>query len=360
MSPRSRSGSVMRLRGRMLATPVRWYRHGETGATLVLILNNHVGAAGYFRVMRQRVAALEDRGAVVYAEGIRPAPPADWLMASPAEQQARDVLRALYHDRAVALAAGLGWVFQGDALAVDGWTSPDMTDLELVRLAGPAAIAELGAAAAAADAQLGRHADRYLRAVAPVVYRRLARPHGWLSRLVTRLAPDLYAVLREHRSELAAAAVDTKRDAVVIYGAEHADSLEAALATTGWAFTGRCRWLTVGQLPPLWRTAAAVLAVSWAVGRDLAAASQAAGLGWAYGPRCAARPPGRRGDGERRAPAGAAARLHGLLRLGVAGLPRAAGGGPVRRDLAGHHAGVPALARRVQPRRRAARGGADG
>jgi hypothetical protein len=267
----------MRLRGRTLATPVRWYRHGETRATLVLVLNNHIGSRRYFAVMRQRIAELEDLGSAVYLEGICPAPAGDWLMASPAEEAARDVLLGLYRDRPAAMAAGLGWVFQGEAIGGSTWKVTDLTDLELIRLAGPEPIMAAGAAAAQASAQLGSHEDRYMRAVAPVIYRRLARRHSrWMTRLTGRLAPDLYAVLLGQRSQLAVDAIDPARDGVAVWGAEHAATLDAALAAAGWRFTGRVQWLNVGRLPPLWRTAADVVAVAWAIGRERAADAEKA------------------------------------------------------------------------------------
>jgi hypothetical protein len=267
----------MRLRARTLATPVRWYRHADTKATLVLVLNNHIGSRGYFALMRRRIAELEDRGAAVYLEGICAAPDGQWAAATDAERAAREVLRGLYHDRPAAMAAGLGWVFQGEAIGGSTWTVTDLTDLELIRIAGTEPIAAAGARAAQASEQLGRHEDRYMAAVAPVTYRRLARRHSrWMARLTGRLSPDLYAVLLEQRSQLAVDAIDPGRDAVAVWGAEHAGTLDAALAAAGWRFTGRVRWLNVGQLPPLWRTAAEVVAVAWAIGRDRAAA-QAAG-----------------------------------------------------------------------------------
>jgi hypothetical protein len=260
----------MRLRGRMLATPVLWYRHADTGRTLVLVLNNHVGTHEYFTTMRQRVTELEGIwDAAVYAEGIRPAPDTEWEWSTAAERTARGVLRAFYHDRPAAMAASLGWIFQADAgLTGDGWANPDMTDLELIRYAGPDPILEMGRAVTLATDQLGDRADQYFKAMTPVIYRGMTRPHTRLSRTVTRLAPDLYSVLLEFRSALAVTAVRPERNAVMIYGAEHADSLNLGLVNAGWTFTGKRRWLNVGQLPPLHRTLADVFAVAIGTGVD--------------------------------------------------------------------------------------------
>jgi hypothetical protein len=267
----------MRLRGGMLATPVRWYRHPGTGRSLVLVLNNHVGTRGYFETMRLRIAELEDRGAAVYAEGISAAPDTVWETATADERAARDVLRTFYHDRPIVMAAGLGWVFQDALRPGAGWANPDMTDLGLIRLGGTEPILEMGRIAAESTAKLGADCEtRYMQAVAPVIYRRLARPHAWLTRVVTNLAPDLYSVLLEYRSKLAVRYIDPQRDAVMIYGAEHADTLDTALAEAGWMFTGRVRWLNVGQLPPLHTTIADVVAMAFEVGKHLNEQSQAA------------------------------------------------------------------------------------
>jgi hypothetical protein len=259
----------MRLRGRMLATPVLWYRHADTGRTLVLVLNNHVGTREYFTTMRLRIAELEDRGAAVYAEGIHPAPAAEWEQSTAEERTARDVLRTFFHDQPAVMAAGLGWVLQADAgFPGQGWANPDLTDLELIRTAGPGSFLEMGKAAARAADELGDRAGQYTRTMAPVIYRGLTRPHAGLSKAVTRLSPDLYSVLLEYRSAMAVAAAVPGHDAVMVYGAEHADTLNLGLVNAGWTFTGKRRWLNVGQLPPLHRTLADVVSLAIGMGAD--------------------------------------------------------------------------------------------
>ena len=57
---------------------------------------------------------------------------------------------------------------------------------------------------------------------------------------------------------------------MIAWGSEHADTLHDALAGAGWALTGKRRWLTVGQLPPLARTMAGVIAVAWRAGAEQA------------------------------------------------------------------------------------------
>jgi hypothetical protein len=274
---RERSGSVWRLRGRTVDTPVLWYRHQATGRTVVLVLNSHFGAASYFAAMAARLAELAGRGYAVQWEGITKAGPDEWDRATAAERAAHAVMIELYRTRPAMVAASLGWVLQSDALPIgDGWAHADLTDLEVVRLAGPDAILALGAATDKALARFGSHRDAYITALAPVTLRALARPHARLSKAIAATGPDVHAVLLGLRSRQAVAALDPGRDTAMVWGAEHADSIGAALGDAGWAPTGRRRWLEVGQLPPYWRSVAGVWAVAAAVGVETFRALQAA------------------------------------------------------------------------------------
>jgi hypothetical protein len=263
------SGSVMRLRGRMLATPVLWYRHANTNRTLVLILNNHIGAAEYWAAMRQRISELEAAGAVVRWEGVTAAPEQEWAGATDADRAARAVIMDLFRDRPAAIAAHLGWVTQKAGLPIgENWEHADLTDLDFIRATGPAAVLTLGAAVAAGQARLGTHRERYEAVTTPLTLRALARPHARLSAAIASLGPPEFSAVQVAGRSKLAAAVDPGRNTVIIYGAEHADTIDAELAAAGWARTGKCRWLTVGQLPPLARSMASVLAVAWGIGVD--------------------------------------------------------------------------------------------
>lgn len=245
---------VLRLHGRTLATPADWWRHAGTGRTLILVLNLHMGPAPYFAAMGRRLAERHAAGWAVQVEGIRAAPEQDWAGASAAELAARQIMLDRYRDRPAAVAARLGWVFQGDKRhglrRAGGWASADLTDRQVLQFIGPDAILAMGAAIAAAEARLGRWRDLFDQAAGPLVLRALARPHDQLSQAISRFAPDVYAVLLEHRSKLAAAAADPARDHVLVWGAEHAASIGEALAAAGWEPARKRRWLTVGQLPP--------------------------------------------------------------------------------------------------------------
>lgn len=269
---REQSGSVMRLAARWLATPVLWYEHGQTGRRLVLVLNSHMGQAGYFAALAARVGELEAAGWQVQAEGIRKAGEAAWAGASDAERDAQQIMLGIYRDMPVMMAHSLGWCHQGDPGVFpprETWVSADLTDLEVVRAIGPDAIWSMAHLMAEALAKVGAgRRDAYLRAVGPATLRHLARPHGWISKGAARFTPAVHDVLMVQRSKLAAAAADPARDWVLIWGAEHADPIGAALEAAGWALTGKRRWLTVGRVPPLWRTAADVIALAAGVGAD--------------------------------------------------------------------------------------------
>jgi hypothetical protein len=264
----------MRLRARHLATPVLWYRHAETRRTLVLVLNSHIGAAGYFAAMCARISELEARGYAVQWEGITKAGEQAWAEATAGEKAAHEVMTALYRDRPRALAHSLGWAYQGDIELPDGWANGDLTDLELVRAIGPAAVCAMGADIDARSAKLGARRDAFALAMGPLILRALARPHDRLSQAIANQAPDVHAVLLGQRSKRAAAA-DPGRDTVMVWGAEHADSIEAALAAAGWVRMSRRRWLTVGRLPAFARSAAGVFSVAYQVGIDTFRAEQA-------------------------------------------------------------------------------------
>jgi hypothetical protein len=270
----------MRLRARMLATPVLRYRHASTGRALTLILNSHVGTAGYFRTMRQRIAELEERGAVVQVEGITKAPAAQWAaVASDDERAAQQVLARFYRDERATLAGDLGWVSQKDAFPVAGsWVNVDLNDLEVIRAAGAGAILAMAAAADERMARFGKHGDQFSRAVTPLFLRALARDHAPLSRAVAQFAPDVDTVLLQQRSALAVAAVDPARDTVMVWGAGHADSIGAGLTAAGWVLTGRRRWLNVGLLPPYWRSLADLTVVACGVGADTFKTARAAAI----------------------------------------------------------------------------------
>jgi hypothetical protein len=245
-----------------LATPVLWYRHAGTRRVLTLVLVSHVGSPGYFATMRLRVAELESAGAVVRCEGITPAPEADLAAATDDERAAQHFLITVFREQLTASVARLGWIYQAEGLPESRrWADADMTDLELVRAIGADVILAMAAASDKALALYGPgRRDALAAAMVPLVLRRMALPHR-PDRTGARISPAIPAVLLEQRSAAAAAAADPARDTVMIWGAEHADSLGAGLAAGGWRQCAARRWLTVGQLPPLGRNLADLAAV---------------------------------------------------------------------------------------------------
>jgi hypothetical protein len=259
----------MRLAARHLATPVLWYRHAQTGATLVLVLNNHIGAAGYWAAMSARIGELDAAGWAVHFEGIFGAPEAGWADASYDELAARAVLAERYRDVPAGTAARLGWVTQKQGLPLgEGWVNADLDDLAVIRGAGADAILAMDLEIERSLARLGAHRAAHDATMTLLILRRLARPHDWIGQAWAKLAPAVHAVLVDQRSKAAAAGIDPARNTVLVYGAEHADGIAAALAEAGWAPTGRRRWLTIAVLPPLPRTLAGIAAVACRVGAD--------------------------------------------------------------------------------------------
>lgn len=264
------SGTVLALRRGQLATPALWFRHRDTGRRLILVANMHMGEASYWDTLRQRLEELEAAGWSVQCEGYRKAPDAAWATATAAEQQARQVLLTVYEEEPAEVARRLGWVYQRDGLPRadrDRWVNADLTDLEIIRQAGPDGIIAFGERHAAELAKTGRHAAAWQAVLFPRQWRRLARPHARLTRANAQLAPGLHDVLLQQRSRIAAAACDPARDWVVIWGAEHADQIAAALCEAGWQPAGQRRWLVAGRLPSY----AQSLAAGWKVSRAVAA-----------------------------------------------------------------------------------------
>lgn len=276
MTRRDVPAAVMRVRGRVLESPVVEYRHATTGAELLLILNCHMGTPAYWAEIRKLVGDRERLGWSVQEEGIREAPDAEWAAASPAEQAARRVMETLYADQPAAVAARIGWVYQEQGLpAGRRWVRIDMTDLEVIRSAGPAAILARGQANAVEVAKAGAYWGQWQAAVFPLAWRRQARPGTLVARAAARLvpAPDagVTGVLVDQRSAVGGVA-DPDRNWVLLWGAGHEETIGAALAAGGWFPAGVRLWLPVGKLPPaarsLWgivRAGAGVLVQTWRV-----------------------------------------------------------------------------------------------
>ena len=199
-----RSGSVWRLACRTVATPVLWYAH-PAGGRLIVILNCHTGTREYFAVMRACIAALHAKGWTVQLEGVTRASEQDWAAAAAGEREARETLLRLIRDRTASAARYLGWVTQDELRPDEAWCT-DLTDLDIIRLAGAGSILAMGRQADAAMARFGSHRAAWENVTTPVVYRMLARPHDALSAAIARTTPDVYAVLVGGRSRRAAAA----------------------------------------------------------------------------------------------------------------------------------------------------------
>lgn len=276
MTRRDVPAAIMRVRGRVLESPVAEYRHATTGAELLLILNCHMGTPAYWAEIRQLIRDRERLGWLVQEEGIRQAGDEEWAAASPAEQAARVVIERLFTEQPAAVAARFGWVYQEQGLpAGRSWVRIDMTDLEVIRAAGPAAILARGQANAAEMAKAGAYWEQWQVAAFPLAWRRQARPGTLVARAAARLVPapgtGVTDVLVDQRSAVGGVA-DPGRNWVLLWGAGHEETIGAALAAGGWFPAGERLWLPVGKLPAavrsLWeivRVSAGVLVQTWRV-----------------------------------------------------------------------------------------------
>jgi len=247
----------LRVRWGVLQTPVIRYGHRGTGRTVTLVGTVHVGEAGYYKRLHALVADLEAAGAVVCFERVDPAAEHEWAAASGSERAARDAPRALGEQTFRRVCRSLGWVEQGAAFTwAASWRNVDITDLELVRLAGPETVrglredlADVFGSSLAQD-----QADAFAGAAVAVLFRLASL--DWFDRLRQVAAWDdasrhFGRVQVEERNARALASLPSGADAVLLWGAGHLPGLAAELAKRGHTRQGTT-WVNVGRLPALW------------------------------------------------------------------------------------------------------------
>jgi len=150
------------------------------------------------------VAQLEAAGAIVCYEWVGPAAEQEWAAASASERAARDAPRAMGEETFRRVCQSLGWVEQGEVFTWAGsWRNADMTDLELVRLAGPETVrglredfADVFGSSLAQD-----QADALAGAAAAVVFRLMSL--DWFDRLrhmATGTAPAATTAMSRSRT----------------------------------------------------------------------------------------------------------------------------------------------------------------
>ncbi len=250
------------LRRSALCTPVITLALPGTGRSVTLIGTMHVGQPAYYQAIHDRAAALEAAGALVQYEALYDAPDSEWEKAAPDERAARDALnRGLdyLYSFAGPLFDHLGWAGQRDELRYEpSWEHVDISDLDLIRAAGPAAVlarmnrvSELAAAFDALDPHLEAAAVSLAFRFWRFLPGRYRRPEPG-----TEHHDQAFEQAVVHRrNQHALAALPPGRDAVLIWGSGHLPGMTSALEQAG--FRRRAQeWLPAGRLPGLVKSTA--------------------------------------------------------------------------------------------------------
>jgi hypothetical protein len=249
------STSLLRVRHRVLQTPVVRYEHEETGRTVTLIATVHAAEAAYYKRLHAIITRLEAAGAVVHYEMVTPATQQEWATATDAERAVRHVTTDMATRGVEALCRYFGWVWQGTAMTLSpSWHNVDMTDLEFVRRAGPGSLAQHQETGDDLFHTLTQEQkDVVLGTAASVLFRLMSYDRfGLYERGLLWSGPG-HAVLDE-RNRNALDRVPADSDVVLVWGAGHLRGLGAGLEAAGYR-QRRVVWLNAATLPTLWATA---------------------------------------------------------------------------------------------------------
>jgi len=256
----------MRVRHRMLQTPVVRFEHGETGRAVTVAGVVHIGHASYYRQLGAILARLEAAGALVLYEGMGRAAETEWSAVGQAD---RDTWNTVQSDRKELMQAAcryLGWVWQGEALAYSAsWRNVDMSELEFVQRKGAQDMLDMQEGF---DDMLGNRARDQRDAMMGVTIGMLLRlqsldQYQLLSRWAASVYPGFSQLVVDERNDRALACLPPDRDSVLIWGYGHLPGLAAGLLRAGYRRQASA-WLNAGELPPLRASAK----VAWAALRD--------------------------------------------------------------------------------------------
>ena len=239
---------VLRVRRRILQTPVITYEHRRTGRTVTLVATSHIGQAAYYEQLRAMLTEMEAAGALIRYEMVSPAASSEWAAASAAERAARATSQDAGRESLQAACRYLGWVTQATLTYSPSWHNADMTDLELVRLVGPQNLLTSGKAAGM------DYLDMHMGEGAAVMFRLLPFDRfGLLSRLSVSGDIDRHIshVVIDERNSRTLAGLSPDVDSVLLWGAGHLPGLATGLKTAGYR-RRRTAWVNVGELPAIW------------------------------------------------------------------------------------------------------------
>lgn len=249
-----------------LWTPVITLALPGTGQSVTLIGTMHVGQPAYYQAIHDRAAALEAAGAVVQYESVYDAADSEWEKATPDERAARDAInRGLdcLYGFAGPIVDHLGWAGQREELRCEpSWENVDISDLDLIRAAGPAAVlarmnrvSELTGAFDALPPRLEAAAVSLALRFWRFVPGRYKRPEPG-----TEQHEQAFEQAVVHRrNQHALAALPPGRDAVLIWGAGHLPGMTSILEQAGFQREAQ-EWLPAGRLPGLVKSTA----IAWA------------------------------------------------------------------------------------------------
>ena len=243
----------MRVRHRMVQTPVVRFEHPKTGRAVTVAGVVHIARAGYYRQLGIMLTNLEAAGALVFYEGISHAAETGQSAVGQADRDTWDSVQTGGKELTQAACRYLGWVRQWDALAYSAsWRNVDMSVREFVQRKGAQDM--LDAQEAVTD-MLGDRADDQRDALMGVGAGLLMRLHS-LDRyqLVMRWAATAYPgfsqLVVDERNDRALACLPPDRDSVLIWGYGHLPGLVAGLQRAGYRRQATA-WLNAGRLPPL-------------------------------------------------------------------------------------------------------------
>jgi hypothetical protein len=244
---------AMRVRHRMVQTPVVRFEHPKTGRAVTVAGVVHLARAGYYRQLGIMLANLEAAGAVVFYEGMGRAAETEWAAVGQAERDTWDTAQAGSKELTQAACRYLGWVRQGEALAYSAsWRNVDMSEREFVQRKGAHDMLDMQEGFADL---LGDRARDQRDALMGFIIGMLLRlssldRYQLLSRWAATGYPGFSQLVVDERNDRALACLPPDRDSVLIWGYGHLPGLAAGLQRAGYRRQASA-WLNAGKLPPL-------------------------------------------------------------------------------------------------------------
>ncbi|MFG1602816.1 hypothetical protein [Actinoplanes sp. NPDC049265] len=263
-----------------LQTPIRAFRHPQTGRRVTVVATNHYGTPGYYQRLLHAITVLQQGGATVLREGTKTAPAddPDLAQANEAEKTALGGYVQMQLAMAATFEQHFGWTHEHLAFGWrDDWHYVDLSMAAFVQQAGAQNVQQT-VTAATTNKKTGQALDpRQLQAVMrlrlTVSLRVIGLVPGWMQR---EWGTDLDQVMLEQRDKLVLDTIDTLGgDVVPIWGARHLTGLTSGLLARGYQHTGRDTWHTVGRIPPIRKALWHKFTTNRAVKRDTTATAVA-------------------------------------------------------------------------------------